>query len=123
MQSTKKAGTFDFEIDYEQVQAFAEHGAAILSNPEFGIRPIILYWMETDQWCQVCDVFGQMIRGVDWPMEVGAVAQLDDLSLPYHPQPIPCLVYVESPATHADAEALAGRALARRKHYYWVTAD
>jgi hypothetical protein len=129
--STQKRRTFDFEIDYEQFQLLADQGRAILDalgvvedgKPEPQVRPLMLYWMNTTEWCQVCDVFGKMIRGVDWPMEVGCEYELAPINMPYHETPQPLRVYVVRQATHAEAIAIAGHPLAPRRYYYEVHTD
>lgn len=114
--------TYDFEIDYDEMQVWAAKVARAIDR---GITAAtILYWKGTKDWCQVCDPFGKMIRGVDWPMEVNRVYDLESVTAVYHPGvKIPCIVRVLATATHDDAERINQGPLPRRKFYYEVIAD
>lgn len=87
----------------------------------------IFYWRERrslDDWCQISDPFGKMIRGVDWPMEINQVYDLDHVHCPYHPGvEIPCRIRVLRAATRAEAEAIHHGPLPKRKFYYEVMSD
>lgn len=122
MVSTPKT-KFDFEIDYSEHERWAEHVARLLSTggPNGGT---IFYWTNTKEWCQISDPFGKMIRGVDWPMEIGGVYDLEHVTCPYHPGvELPCRIQVLREATHADAVAINHGPLSRRKFYYEVMSD
>lgn len=122
MLSTPKT-KFDFEVDYSQHQAWAAHVAGILASG-VPVGGTIFYWRERraiEDWCQISDPFGKMIRGVDWPMEINGVYDLEHVACPYHPGvELPCRVRVLGEATHADAEAIHHGPLPRRKFYYEV---
>lgn len=125
MVSTPKK-TFDFEIDYENHRQWAEHVAGVIDSG-VPVGGSIFYWSKTrslDSWCQISDPFGKMIRGVDWPMEIDGVYDLDHVYMPYHPDiEVPCRIRVLREATHAEAEAIHHGPLPRRKFYYEVTSD
>jgi hypothetical protein len=119
--STPPARKFDFEMDYDQIRQWADHVERVIAAGK--PAGTVFYWNRTGEWCQIADPFGKIIRGVDWPMELGQVYDLDQVTTPYHPCEIPCRVRVLREATHADAEAIYAGRLQRRKFYYEVITD
>ena len=122
---------FDFEIDYDAHQRWAEHVERVLTSPDVapGAVATLFCWGHDHQgdlnyWCQIQDPFGKMIRGVDWPLELNQSYDLDHVHCPYHPGvDIPCRIRVLKVATHEDAEAIHHGPLPRRKFYYEVMSD
>lgn len=127
MLSTPKT-KFDFEIDYEAHQKWAEHVWRVIEAGSDSISTIF-YWGHGNQgnveyWCQIADPFGKMIRAVDWPLEINQAYDLDSMHCPYHPGvDLPCRIRVLGEATHAEAEAIHHGPLPRRKFYYEVMSD
>ena len=84
---------------------------------------ILIYHLDTRQWCMVYDAFGKTIYATDTIREIGEVYDLEEMNVVYHDVPIPCSILILGESTHEEAEAVYGQPLSKRRHYYEVMAD
>ena len=116
-----RAPEFQCIVDLETAQVWAKNAEAAIAR---GVSAsILIYHLDTRQWCMVYDAFGKTIYATATKREIGEVYDLEEMNVVYHDVPIPCSILILGESTHEEAEAVYGRPLSKRRHYYEVMAD
>ena len=116
-----RAPEFQCIVDLETAQVWAKNAEAAIAR---GVSAsILIYHLDTRQWCMVYDAFGKTIYATDTIREIGEVYDLEEMNVVYHDVPTPCSILILGESTHEEAEAVYAQPLSKRRHYYEVMAD